>query len=274
MAIGNILGGKRADKNKNPNVLYMHLIIAGVMISSIPFLVKYVVMLSSFFVMLFGGKNFLIWASILTCSILFVFPLILLGGTTPSLAKYATTTLNDNGEIIGKLGALQTFGSILGTFIPTFLTIPSIGTKLTFIVFGGILILLGLSFFLITEKKIKPKLYILLGVFVLFSILGKNSSFAFDSKGIIYEDESVYNYLKVNENENSIILSTHVFAGVQSIKMKDNSTTGFYYDYALAASLMANFNENKNPKSLILGMGSGTFANMLNESFQIGRAHV
>ena len=82
MAIGNILGGKRADKNKNPNVLYMHLIIAGVMISSIPFLIKYIVMLSSFFVMLFGGKNFLIWASILTCSILFVFPLILLGGTT------------------------------------------------------------------------------------------------------------------------------------------------------------------------------------------------
>lgn len=271
MAIGNILGGKRADKNKNPNVLYMHLIIAGVAISSIPFLVKYIVMLSSFFVMLFGGKNFLIWASILTCSILFVFPLILLGGTTPSLAKYATTTLNDNGEIIGKLGALQTFGSILGTFIPTFLTIPSIGTKLTFIVFGGILILLGLSFFLITEKKIKPKLYILLGVFVLFSILGKNSSFAFDSKGIIYEDESVYNYLKVNEDENSIILSTHVFAGVQSIKMKDNSITGFYYDYALAASLMVNFNENKNPKSLILGMGSGTFANMLNESFPNGK---
>lgn len=111
----------------------------------------------------------------------------------------------------------------------------------------------------------------MLGVFVLFSILGKNSSFAFDSKGIIYEDESVYNYLKVNENENSIILSTHVFAGVQSIKMKDNSTTGFYYDYALAASLMANFNENKNPKSLILGMGSGTFANMLNESFPNGK---
>ena len=84
-----------------------------------------------------------------------------------------------------------------------------------------------------------------------------NYSFAFwGGDDIVLEDESIYNYLQVTEDENSINLSTNVAFGVQSRKMKSGGMTGMYYDYALAAPLMAENVEDV----LILGLGTGTFA--------------
>ena len=77
------------------------------------------------------------------------------------------------------------------------------------------------------------------------------------------EDESIYNYLQVTEDENSINLSTNVAFGVQSRKMKSGGMTGMYYDYALAAPLMAEDVEDV----LILGLGTGTFAEQCLEYF-------
>ena len=83
-----------------------------------------------------------------------------------------------------------------------------------------------------------------------------NYSFAFWEKDLTVEDESIYNYLQVKETEESVILSTNVAFGVQSIMMKGGGLTGMYYDYALAAPLMAENCEDV----LILGLGTGTFA--------------
>ena len=57
-----------------------------------------------------------------------------------------------------------------------------------------------------------------------------------------------------------MILSTNVLFGVQSIRKKDDSLTGMYYDYALAAPFLAGVNRKENLNVLILGMGTGTFA--------------
>jgi spermidine synthase len=51
-----------------------------------------------------------------------------------------------------------------------------------------------------------------------------------------------------------------VLFGVQSILKKNGSLTGMYYDYAMAAPLMAGVEEKDNFNVLILGMGTGTFA--------------
>jgi spermidine synthase len=51
-----------------------------------------------------------------------------------------------------------------------------------------------------------------------------------------------------------------VLFGVQSITKKDNSLTGMYYDYAMAAPVMAGIDNKKNADMLILGMGTGTYA--------------
>ena len=72
--------------------------------------------------------------------VIFVFPLFLLGTVTPSLVKFTISDIGESGSVAGKLGACNTIGSILGTFLPTFVTIPSVGTSVTFLIFSGILL--------------------------------------------------------------------------------------------------------------------------------------
>ena len=90
--------------------------------------------------------------------------------------------------------------------------------------------------------------------------MGYSDSFAFWETNLAYEGESVYNYLQVKENDRSVILSTNVLFGVQSIYMKEQGLTGMYYDYAMAAPLMVEGKSPEDCRVLILGMGTGTYA--------------
>lgn len=259
MALGNIYGGRAADKNPDPDKLYQRMVIAAVWIAAIPVVGKYVILAISALLIFTVSSNFLIWAAFFACMVIFVFPLFLLGTVTPSLVKYTMDSLEDNGRTVGMLNASNTIGSILGTFLPTFVTIPAVGTSVTFLIFAGILLLLALIYFLSSGKRSRRAVIGALA-FVLCCILGASSSFAFWETDLTYEGESVYNYLQVKENADSVILSTNVLFGVQSILKKDHSLSGMYYDYALAAPLMAGGYEKENMDVLILGMGTGTFA--------------
>ena len=255
MALGNVFGGRLADKNK-PDRLYLLLLIDAIWIGAIPFVAKYVIAGISFLFALFIKSNFLIWASLASCLVLFVGPCLILGMITPSLIKYAVRSLENNGRIVGELEALQTVGSIIGTFIPTFVTIPLWGTAVTFVVFASILLTLALIYLIAGRLTRLPLLSLCLLMGILFA-LSPRVNYSFSRENIVYEDESIYNYLRVEDTEDETILSTNVLFGVQSIKRKSADLTGLYYDYALGADYMI---EKDEPTMLILGMGSGTFA--------------
>ena len=259
MALGNLWGGRSADKHPDPNRLYLRLLLAAVWIACIPLVGKYVIAGITGVLALVVTKNFLVWAAFAACMILFVFPLLLLGTVTPSLVKYTVGSLDDSGKTVGALGALNTIGSIIGTFLPTFVTIPTVGTAITFLIFAGILLALCLIYFL-SERAKAARCIVAVCIFALCCVFGHSLSFAFWESDLTLEDESIYNYLQVRETDRSVILSTNVMFGVQSILMKDDGLTGMYYDYALAAPLMAGVEEDDEAEVLILGMGTGTFA--------------
>ncbi len=259
MALGNIYGGRSADKNPNPDKLYGRMMIAAIWIAAIPVAGKYIILGISAVMIFSVNHNFLIWAAFAACMVVFVFPLFLLGTVTPSLAKYTVDDLEDNGKIVGTLGAANTIGSIIGTFLPTFVTIPAVGTSITFLIFAGVLLVLAVIYF-ISTKTGKKRVAVSVFVFLLCCFLGHNNSFAFWEKELTFEGESIYNYLQVKEDEKNVILSTNVLFGVQSILKKDRELTGMYYDYAMTAPFMAGVNDKKNMDVLILGMGTGTYA--------------
>lgn len=266
MALGNIYGGRFADKNPNPDKLYGRIMIAAVWIAAIPVLGKYIILGISAVMIFSVNSNFLIWAAFAACMVIFVFPLFLLGTVTPSLVKYTVDSLEDSGKTVGMLNASNTIGSILGTFFPTFVTIPAVGTSITFLIFSGILLALSVCYF-VSAKTGAVKAAVGGAVFVLCCALGYSDSFAFWESDLAYEGESVYNYLQVKENDRSVILSTNVLFGVQSIYIKDGGLTGMYYDYAMAAPFMAGVNEKDTMNVLILGMGTGTFATQCENYF-------
>lgn len=128
MAIGNVWGGKLADKSATPDKLYRRLIIAAIWIALIPFVGRYLIAGISLLLALFVTKNFLVWAALAACLVIFAFPCVLLGTVTPSLTRFTVDNLDDTGKTVGRLNALNTIGSIIGTFVPTFVTIPAVGT--------------------------------------------------------------------------------------------------------------------------------------------------
>lgn len=287
MALGNIYGGRKADKDKDPGKLYGRVLIAALWIALIPVVGKYIILGISAILVFTVNSNFLVIAAFAACMIVFVYPLFLLGTVTPSLAKYTTDSLEDNGRIIGTLGAFNTVGSIIGTFAPTFITIPAVGTSVTFLIFAGILVALCICYFLSpeeadnssnetlekekTQKKNLSKVIAGILIFAICCVFGHSTSFAFWESGLTYEGESVYNYLQVKETPNSVILSTNVLFGVQSVLVKEGALTGMYYDYAMAAPYMCGVKDKaengEDVDVLILGMGSGTYATQLSRYF-------
>ena len=268
MALGNIYGGKMADKNPNPDKLYLRLIICAVWIALVPFLGKYIIAGISAILIFAVNQNFLIVAATGSCLLLFIFPLFLLGTTTPCLVKYTVSSLNDSGKTVGYLNAFNTIGSILGTFLPTFVTIPYVGTNITFIIFASILFILSCVYF-ISSKVFKVRMPVGLLLIVIGIIFGYRSHFAFWESDLLYEGESQYNYLQVYEDNSVVSFSTNVLFGVQSVYYKDESSlsSSHYATYGLIAPYMANYNEKENPSMLILGMGTGTYATITKRYF-------
>ena len=243
MAIGNVWGGKLADQAKSPDRLYRRLILAAIWIALIPFVGRWLI----------GGVSLLLAAFVTK---------------NPSLTRFTVDNLDDTGKTVGRLNALNTIGSILGTFLPTFVTIPAVGTAATFLLFAGVLAAIGIAYFLVERKKTVPGIVsVLLIVGLTFAL--PTYSFAFWEKDITLEDESIYNYLQVKEDRNRTILSTNVLFGVQSIQMKSAALTGMYYDYALAAPCMAGMDgtDSAGRSVMILGMGSGTYASYCDRYF-------
>ncbi len=271
MALGNVLGGKMADKYPTPDRLFWWILAAATWTMLIPLLGKFIIAGVAVVLALFVTSGYLIWAALISCILVFVFPLLVLGMVTPCLVKYAVENLEENGKTVGIIEACNTIGSILGTFLPTFVTIPFIGTSATFVIFASVLYALCILYFILRKKKFL-RAGIVAAVALALGIASTNIGIAFWNDDIVYEGESIYNYLRVEENSHSVILSTNVLFGVQSVKRKDGNLTGMYYDYALAAPAMVGAaEEDADPSVLILGLGSGTFATQCVNYYGIDR---
>lgn len=259
MSVGNVLGGRSADKHNSINRLYLIIWAAALWIAVIPFIGKYIIVAVIGLLALFFPNNLLITGSAISCLILFSVPLIGLGMVSPYLVKLGVTDIGNTGKTAGKIYAMNTIGSIIGTFVPTFITIPYIGTSKTFLIFSFILNLICLIYFILKKTKL-IRVTVSSIIILTLLLLPISNSYAFWADCVV-EDESMYNYLQVTENKDSVYLSTNVAFGVQSVYKKDNKLSGLYYDYALMApQFIRNFDSGNKLDLLILGNGTGTYA--------------
>ena len=264
MSIGNVLGGRSADKHRSLGRLYFYIWIASAWIALIPFVGKYLISGIAGFLMLFlPGGNLVLMGSALSCIVIFSLPMTLLGMVSPYLVKLGVEDTENKGRIAGQIYAMGTVGSIIGTFVPTFFTIPYICTSKTFLLFALLLNVVCALYFLFSRKNaLRNTVTAIVLLVLLFTPF--NDSLAFWKTNILYEGESLYNYLQVEETDNSVILSTNVAFGVQSIYKKDGSLSGYYYEYALMAPyFIKDMSPEKKLNVLVLGLGTGTYPKQL-----------
>lgn len=262
LAVGYYIGGKWADRKPDLRILLKLILVSGLIFLIIPWVVKPLASIiisnaassASASVVVFGG-------SLIIILVLFAFPLILLGMVSPFIIKlYSLNRKEDIGKTAGNVFALSTVGSILGTFLPTLLLIPFVGTRITVTIFAVILVVMSATG-LFTKKYYWLSLFLL----ILPLVTAGQSTIKFDPN-LIAEDESVFQYIQVvGDDQQNKHLVYNEGGGTQSVYQAQGMLTDSYYDYFSILPYFTSVNEKNNV--LILGLAGGTISRQLNYYF-------
>ena len=219
LTAGYFLGGRWADRHPSPRVFYTILAWASLAVGLVPIASRPVLRLSAQafdqlqMAVLFGS-----FAAVL---ILFIVPVTLLGTASPFAIRLALQDANQAGVISGRIYAISTLGSFVGTFLPVLVLIPTIGTYQTFIVSGGLLMIVALIGLWRSArwKGLLPYAWMPL-VLVLLSLFGLTGPEKLTT-GMIYETESAYNYIQVIQSGDYRFLRLNDGQGVHSVYNPD-----------------------------------------------------
>lgn len=133
ISVGAYLGGLIADRYPSSSTLGWLLFLSGLGAFSISPLTN-----------LIGGAQFetsLMMRILIITTIIFFVPSCLLGTISPVVVKLTLKNLEKTGNIVGKIYAFSTLGSILGTFATGFFLISWMGTRNILFTMGAILII-------------------------------------------------------------------------------------------------------------------------------------
>ena len=165
ISIGAYLGGRIADRYPRSSTLGWLLFLSGLGAFSISPLTN-----------LIGGAQFqttLMTRILLITTIIFFVPSCLLGMISPVVVKLTLNNLEKTGNVVGKIYAFSTLGSILGTFATGFYLISWMGTRYILLTMGIILILSALIFGgFFRSKKNLALFFLFLFLSVLLPVVG------------------------------------------------------------------------------------------------------
>lgn len=142
LTVGYYAGGRLADRYPGPRVFYALTVAAALFIMLIPLSAPPFL---SWTQSAFAANSLgVFYGSLVSVILLFLVPTILLGCVSPFAIRLRIEQVGSSGSISGKLYAISTIGSLVGTFLPVLLLLPNIGTAKTFFAFGLILLLTSL----------------------------------------------------------------------------------------------------------------------------------
>ena len=192
LSLGYWLGGKWADKKPEVKVLAGAIFLAGGLVS-VTILIK-----DPFLILISELKTGLELKSFLAAVFLFAPASVFLGFVTPYAVKLKTKTLEETGKTVGRLYALSTIGSILGTFSAGFLLIPNVGTNRTLYFIAGMLFLI--SVFLIPFSPSRFKIGLLI-IFVLGVGINEFQNYFQQTHFNFYDYDTEYSRVQIMEIE-------------------------------------------------------------------------
>ncbi|MEO6333629.1 MAG: fused MFS/spermidine synthase [Pyrinomonadaceae bacterium] len=139
LSLGYWMGGRLADKRPDVKILALVVFFAGGAIS-VTILIKDVIL-----TMVASTPAGLEIKSVLAAVLLFAPGSIALGVVAPYAIRLKMRSVSDAGKTVGRLYALSTIGSIVGTFAAGFLLIPFVGSNRTLYLLAAVLIGLSLA---------------------------------------------------------------------------------------------------------------------------------
>lgn len=262
LTVGYFIGGWLSDRSPHYTTMYRILVWAAFLNALTPLISKPILRIASQAVI--GAEAGLAIGSFIAVLILFSAPVTLLGTISPFAIRLAVTSVAESGKIAGRIYAISTLGSLVGTFTPTLVFIPLLGTTRTFLLYSLILFAAGvLGLLLHQPRKSIYTLWMPVVILVLsFVLIGNPSRDAIsDQFQIIHESESAYNYIQVQEDSNGYrYLFLNEGQGIHSQWHPDQFVYRRTWSFFLAAPYFnpPPYSPNDVESLAVIGLAAGT----------------
>lgn len=260
LAVGYYFGGRLADRRPQLDQLLKIIILACAYLLVAPLLMRPLAnFISDYLLTGQSATLFLFFGSFTSVVILFLLPIMLLGAVSPYIIKLLSVDGKHVGSDSGLVFCVSTAGSILGTFLPTLVFIPTFGTKQTIICFVGLLLLVALW------GLFKVRSFLIIIILPLLFYLASSSNIR-NHQQLVSEGESAYMYYQIYDQDNLRYLATNDGLGAFSIY---NTTPGqyltdSYFDYYNILPPLVNSNQQN---ILILGLAGGVISTQLDHYY-------
>ncbi len=247
LSVGYWLGGKLADRRPERRWLGGIILIAAVLVAALPFVAKPVLDLALKATdQVHAGAGV---ASFFATLALFAVPVTLLGFVSPYAIRLAVTDVAHAGTVAGRLYAISTTGSILGTFASAVIAIPAIGTQRTMLLTAAALAVAAAL--LLGTRAVVP-------ILALVALVAIPPGLVKDQPGVIYEQESAYQFIEVQQaTDGSHELKFNEGGAVHSIWYANSVLTGGEWDMFLVTPKLV---DHPVKNVLIIGNAGGTTA--------------
>ena len=260
LSVGYTIGGRWADRSPKLETFLTILAWAALLIGLVPLAARPILRAAS---QAFDNMQIAVMlGAFISVLVLFSLPVTLLGTASPFAVRLALEEKEHSGEVAGRIYTLSTLGSFLGTFLPVLLLIPAIGTYRTFVAIAAGLMLV-VFFCLAMTAGMKPvlKLAWMPLLLALATFIGLRG-FDKQAEGIIYEGESAYNYIQVQEINDYRLLRLNEGQGIHSIYHPDRDNFSGSWEQVLVAPF---FNAAPTTRAdvkniALLGLAAGTSA--------------
>lgn len=208
LAVGYCLGGWLVDRSAQLARLYTCILLAAIYLC-VTVLVREPVA--------YGCLQFKLAAgALLASAILFFVPLTLLATTCPFLVRVMTASVTAVGGQVGRVTAISTVGSVIGTVLIGYVLLPFLPNSLTMYLTAGALLLLAAGYFLVWGRNRRHPTAAYLG-----ALLGLSLGYAGISRDNFQFRANIYESYRGNSH----------FGMMQVIESKSGSERYYLNDY-------------------------------------------
>ena len=261
LSVGYWFGGRMADRRPDLRSLCLLVLVASVLLGLVPIVAQPFLSLSvEAFDDVSLGAGF---GSLLGVLALVAIPVLMLGAVSPWAIRLKLERIEDSGETAGRMYAISTVGSLLGTFLSALLLIPLVGTQRTFLVFAlalAVVATLGLG----RRWALVP-----LGVAALLALPIGTVKAAGEGR-VIHETDTEYQYARVIDHaDGERTLELNEGQAIHSLYRPETVLTDGYWD----GFLVAPFAVRRAPprRVAMLGFAGGTVARAYERYFPQAR---
>jgi spermidine synthase len=194
LSVGYWLGGRLADRHPNMRALCLTALLAAVLLAAVPFAADPLLDVGVDALDQISAGAFI--GSLLAVLVLVAVPVLLLGTVSPWAIRLGVQSVEEAGTVAGRLYALSTAGSLVGTLVSALILIPLVGTRRTFLIFAlaiAVVAVLGLR--PVRRWALAPA-----AIAALIALpVGTLKAQTEDGARVIHEAETEYQYARVLE---------------------------------------------------------------------------